>query len=246
MDAGAAGGNGAECNGAESAAELVMNRTRWVSLAGYGLAAVFAVVGIMFAAIPVEDRLFVDPVLCVAAPMAGCHLDEEVPMPFFVRGDGYTISPYFDYLSFFFAREWRRPRHDIAALMIKLADSENGSLSRVRRPLFPAGGFPGVVKTLTKRDRDRLAVATEACREVLSRVGASRDSLFLGMFNAGHPGGSLPLTGHEQLPLHHDRLPVNVYVADASLLPESLGRPPSLAIMALARRIAGLCLERFL
>jgi choline dehydrogenase-like flavoprotein len=34
-------------------------------------------------------------------------------------------------------------------------------------------------------------------------------------------------------------------VADASLLPESLGRPPILTIMALATRIARLCAERF-
>ena len=75
-----------------------------------------------------EERLFVDPVLCVAAPAADAHLDEEVPMPFFVQGDGYMISPYFDYLSFFFDPAWRRPRHDIVALMIKLADSEAGSV----------------------------------------------------------------------------------------------------------------------
>ncbi len=63
--------------------------------------------------IPTEDRLFVDPVLCVAARAAGSFADEEVPMPFFVEGDGYIISPYFDYLSFFFNRAWRHPRHDI-------------------------------------------------------------------------------------------------------------------------------------
>jgi len=33
-------------------------------------------------------------------------------------------------------------------------------------------------------------------------------------------------------------LPANVYVADASLLPHSLGKPPMLTIIALARRVA--------
>ena len=72
-----------------------------------------------------------------------------------------------------------------------------------------------------------------------------RDELFRGTLNAGHPGGTLPLTGDEQEPLHADRLPANLYVADASLLPRSLGRPPMMTIMALARRVAGLCSERF-
>jgi choline dehydrogenase-like flavoprotein len=181
-----------------------------------------------------EERLFVDPVLCVAALAPGSHEDEEVPMPFFVEGDGYIISPYFDYLSFFFEKAWRRPRHDIAALMIKLADTECGTVTR-----------HGVRKSLSDRDRRRLAAATETCGEILARFGARRDSVFLGMLNAGHPGGTLPLTGRERDPLHADHLAANLYVADASLLPQSLGKPPILTIMALARRVAALCLERF-
>ena len=182
-----------------------------------------------------EDRLFVDPVLCVAAPADGCHMDEEVPMPFFVEGDGYIISPYFDYLSFFFNRSWKRPRRNIVSLMIKLADSEAGSVD----------GRGKVNKSLNATDKQRLAAATESCIEILARFGARRDSIFLGTLNAGHPGGTLPLTGRERESLHSDELPANVYVADASLLPRSLGRPPILTIMALARRVAGLCVERF-
>jgi choline dehydrogenase-like flavoprotein len=48
----------------------------------------------------------------------------------------------------------------------------------------------------------------------------------------------LPFTAAESRTLHHDRLPGNVYVADASLFPASLGRPPILTIMALAKKIA--------
>jgi len=182
-----------------------------------------------------EDRLFVDPVLCVAAPAPGARLDTEVPMPFYVQGDGYMISPYFDYLSFFFSSEWRRPRHDIVSLMIKLADTEAGSVD--------ARGH--LRKELSARDRQRLDSARECCREILAAYGARRDSIFAGMLNAGHPGGMVPLSGRERRPLQMDRLPANLYVADASLLPESLGRPPMLTIMALALRVALVCQERF-
>ena len=206
------------------AADLVV-----LAAGGFGTPAILGRTGL-----PAEERLFVDPVLCVAAPAAGCHMDEEVPMPFYVEGDGYLISPYFDYLSFFFDSAWKRPRHDIVSLMIKLADTETGSVSPRRR----------VSKRLTAVDRERLANATASCIEILARFGARRDSVFLGMLNAGHPGGTVPLTGRERDHLHSDVLPDNVYVADASLLPESLGKPPMLTIMALARRVAGLCLER--
>ena len=64
------------------------------------------------------------------------------------------------------------------------------------------------------------------------------------MLNAGHPGGTVPLTGRERLDLHADHLPHNLYVADASLLPRSLGKPPMLTIMALSKRVAWHCAER--
>jgi ferredoxin len=183
--------------------------------------------------IKTEDRLFVDPVLCIGAPWPGGHLDREVPMPFVVSRDRYIISPYFDYLSFFFNKAWLRPRQDIVALMIKLADTESGRVSNTR-----------VHKRLTPQDREKLAEATELCGTIFETVGIPRASMFQGTLNAGHPGGTLPLVGNERKPLHPDRLPENLYVADASLLPRSLGRPPMMTIMALAWRIAALCRDR--
>ena len=48
----------------------------------------------------------------------------------------------------------------------------------------------------------------------------------------------LPLTAAEMDTLHSPLLPENLLVADATILPRSLGNPPILTIMALARRIA--------
>jgi hypothetical protein len=65
--------------------------------------------------------------------------------------------------------------------------------------------------------------------------------MFFGTLNAGHPGGMVPLTARDTSSFHPERLPENVYVADASLLPASLGNPPIWTIMALAKRIAKVC-----
>jgi choline dehydrogenase-like flavoprotein len=176
-----------------------------------------------------EPRLFVDPVLCVAAPWPGSRQDHDVPMPFVVKRPGYIISPYFDYLSFLFDRRWRRPAGGILALMIKLADSECGRV--------PARGSR-LEKTLTTVDRCRLAEAETLCRDLLVRLGADPSGIFLGTLNAGHPGGMLPLTAGDAATLHPARLPANLYVADATLLPHSLGSPPILTIMALSKRVA--------
>jgi choline dehydrogenase-like flavoprotein len=176
-----------------------------------------------------EPRLFVDPVLCVAAPWTGSRQHHELPMPFVVQRPGYIISPYFDYLSFLFNRRWRRPAGRVLALMIKLADSGHGRV--------PARGA-GLDKRLTAEDRRRLAEAEELCRQILTRFGADPAEIFLGTLNAGHPGGMLPLTAADATSLHPARLPANLYVADASLLPRSLGNPPILTILALAKRVA--------
>ncbi len=50
--------------------------------------------------------------------------------------------------------------------------------------------------------------------------------MFFGTLNAGHPGGMLPLTGEDAKTLRPSRLPENLFLADATLLPESLGNPP--------------------
>jgi pimeloyl-ACP methyl ester carboxylesterase len=123
-----------------------------------------------------EPALFVDPVLCVAANIPGSRLDREIPMPFVSQREDYILSPYFDYLSYFFNRAWRAGSGDIAAVMIKLADANRGSVSA-----------RGLDKTLTAHDKARLSEGVEVCTEVLIRFGAGRESIFLGTLNAGYP-----------------------------------------------------------
>jgi choline dehydrogenase-like flavoprotein len=174
-----------------------------------------------------DPRLFVDPVLCVAAPRKGALQNREISMPFAAQRDGYIVAPYFDYLSWFFNRAWRRPAADTVSLMIKLADTEQGGIDGRR-----------IDKGLADRDRVVLDGARDLCLRILEHVGIDRRAAFVGTLNAGHPGGMLPLGPGDARTLHPARLPANLYVADATLLPRSLGNPPILTVMALARRVA--------
>lgn len=181
-----------------------------------------------------ESRLFVDPVLCVAAHLPGNHQCYEVEMPFIVQRDGFIVSPYFDYLSFIFNRDWHYPAGDIVGVMIKLADENVGSVCGKT-----------VHKSLTANDKQSLAAGVALCQEMLSHLGIQEEHTFLGTLNAGHPGGMLPLTEREAESFHHDRLPPNLYVADASLFPKSLGNPPILTIIAMAKRVSTICAREF-
>jgi hypothetical protein len=155
---------------------------------------------------------------------------KDISMPFVAVKEHIILSPYFDHLSFFFNRNWRKPAGDIVSIMIKLADDELGSISR-----------RGVDKGLTEQDKARLDEGVVICKEILRRFGACDDNIFLGTVIAGHPGGMLPLSEKEFASFHSGRLPENLYVADASLLPKSLGNPPILTIIAMAKRIGKIC-----
>lgn len=48
----------------------------------------------------------------------------------------------------------------------------------------------------------------------------------------------LPLSEKEKNTFQNHRLPKNLYIADATLLPKSAGRPLILNIMALAKRVS--------
>jgi len=182
-----------------------------------------------------ENRLFVDPVLCVAAHCKGSLQNKEISMPFAVQKEHYILSPYFDYLSFFFNKKWRYPASDILTLMIKLADNCAGSVDGKK-----------IHKTLTDLDKERLQDGVRVCREILGRYGIREEEIFLGTINAGHPGGMLPLTREQADTFHDPRLPKNLYVADASLFPGSLGKPPILTIMAMAKKTSKIITERFI
>ena len=194
-----------------------------VAAGGFGTPAILERSGIRC-----EPRLFVDPVLCLAAPLGGAGLDREMSMPFAVERDGYFVAPYMDWLSFFFNPRWRHPPGDIVPLMVKLADEDRGRVGPRR-----------IEKELTARDRARLDDGIALCGEILERIGAPRATHVLGTLNAGHPGGALPVASGPQ-PFHDGRLPENVWVADASLVPEALGHPPILTVMAMAKRVARL------
>jgi len=193
-----------------------------VAAGGYGTPDILRASGINC-----EPTLFVDPVLCVAAPLENSRQDRQLLMPFVSRREKYIISPYMDWLSFFFNRSWRKPMDGMVSLMIKLADVEQGDVVHNK-----------MRKTLTPIDHQRLQQGVAECRDILMQLGGKENEIFLGTLNAGHPGGMLPLTATESETLHSSLLPDNLYVCDASILPQSMGLPPMLTIMALAKRIA--------
>ncbi len=174
-----------------------------------------------------KETLFADPVLCVAGILDGVHQDRQILMPFISQQDGYILSPYMDYLSFFFNKKWYNPMQNIVSIMIKLSDESKGRVHGNK-----------IIKSMTDKDNEIMDKAIAKSGEILEKMGISKNKQFLGILNAGHPGGMLPLTEEDKDTLHSSLLPDNLYVSDATILPESMGNPPMLTIMALAKKIS--------
>lgn len=101
-----------------------------------------------------------DPVLCVAGPLDGMRQNRQLLMPFISQQEGYILSPYMDYLSFFFHKDWRHPMQGIASIMIKLADEEHGYVEGHR-----------IIMPMTATDHARLEWAVPQSREILVKMG---------------------------------------------------------------------------
>lgn len=121
------------------------------------------------------------------------------------------------------------PMTNIVSIMIKLADENKGSTDGRH-----------IDKTMSVNDHRNMGKAVSLCMDIVEQLGVPKEEQFLGTLNAGHPGGMLPLDEHSAKTLHDSSLPANLYVADATILPQAMGNPPILTIMALAKKIASL------
>ena len=169
-----------------------------------------------------------DVVLTVGGVSKDARMLNEPPMAWFAKKEHYILSPYFDLLSYWFHKPWRDvPAEDRVGMMIKLADTEQGSVS--------ADGT--VKKSLTEADRQRLDQAKVEAKEIMEASGVTGPFVD-GMIHGGHLGGTVPLTKDDVESMHPSWLPRDLWVADLSLMPRSQGLPTMLTAAALALRVA--------
>ncbi|MFZ1947353.1 MAG: glucose-methanol-choline oxidoreductase, partial [bacterium] len=79
--------------------------------------------------------------------------------------------------------------------------------------------------------------AAEEARRIMESAGVG-GPFVRGMLNAGHFGGTVPLSKQDVATMHPSALPEGLWVADLSLAPKSQGMPTMLVAAALALRVA--------
>jgi ferredoxin len=178
--------------------------------------------------IETSNTLWVD----IVATLGGVYKDaqqiKELPMVWYTKREDYMISPYIDVLSLWFHKPWRDVSvKDRVGLMVKLADSANGIVSKDGR----------ITKELTERDIDKIEEGLELASQVMKKAGVT------GMLNGGHLGGTVPLTKKDISSMRPSYLPENLWIADLSLIPTSQGMPTILLTSALALKVTRKIIE---
>ena len=120
--------------------------------------------------------------------------------------------------------------NNLFAVIVKIKDEAHGKI-------YPDGTFS---KTATAQDRKRLDKGGEAARVLLMAAGAKPETIQKreGLYG-GHNGAAaaIGVVVDKNLQTKID----NLFVCDASILPESPGLPPILTIMAMAKWFGKKC-----
>ncbi len=185
--------------------------------------------------IEMEPSLYINPIQCVAAEIKDSFQVNEVQIPFVVQKEFFQIAPYFDYVSFFFNSRWKYKARNIVSLMVQILDSQEGEVTE-----------KGINKALGKNESNRLKEGISLGMEILKKMGVEEEKIFTGTLTAWTPGGMMALDEKSIKELHLPQLPENVYITDATILPRSLSNFPLFTIMALAKRIAKICLNKII
>jgi choline dehydrogenase-like flavoprotein len=111
-------------------------------------------------------------------------------------------------------------------VMIKLKDDVSGGV-------FPNGK---ISKPMTNHDRPRMRAAEEVCKRILLEAGAKPNTIFTTPLRGTHPSGTVRIGTLVDENLQTETK--GLYVCDASVFPEALGRPTVLTIIGLGKRLA--------
>ncbi|MDP4126672.1 MAG: FAD-dependent oxidoreductase [Bacillota bacterium] len=204
-----------------------------LSAGGLGSAQILQASGINKAG----EGFFCDPITIVQGLAEGVEAGHEIPM---VAGEIFTKEGFvltdltlpklvYQLFSLQALRPHRVWQHGkTMGIMIKVRDGIGGSIKRGR-----------VHKVFSKSDKLKMQQGEGKAKEILLNAGAKK--LYSTVWTSAHPGGSARIgeVVDSNLKSEYD----NLYVCDCSVIPTEWGLPPTLTVLALAKRLAKYLLQ---
>jgi choline dehydrogenase-like flavoprotein len=181
------------------------------------------------------EGLFMDLLVNTYGTTKGLNQIHEPAMALvdleFHDSQGFLLSPFVNHPRLLRAMEMGpaalgASSKNLIGIMTKTKDELVGRV-------YPDGS---VSKPVTAADWTRLREGARISTEILVKAGADRRSIAVTGVQGGHPGGTAAIgkVVDAELQTRID----NLFVCDASVLPEAPGLPPILTIVALAKRLA--------
>ncbi|TFW20274.1 GMC family oxidoreductase N-terminal domain-containing protein [Duganella callida] len=180
---------------------------------------------------PASSSFFSDPVVAVMGQVDDIDGGAEVPMAagLYLEDEGIALAdmtlpkPMYQAFAAQVGRLDRLAAHGrTLTIMVKIRDDIGGGI-----------GPRWVDKTLTAADRRKLASGVEMARGILRAAGAT--NIFKSWHFAAHPGGSVRIGEGVNSQLQTGT--ANLYVCDASVIPQPWGLPPTLTLLCLGHRL---------
>lgn len=177
----------------------------------------------------IGQNLFVDPFVTIGGPYEGPPSNMGIPMAAYVDCGDFLLSPHYSGLLPFQlkVRGINCAGRQIASIMVKIADQGGGRV-------WP----DGIVETkMVKRDLEILEKGIKQAKELLIEMGVKENEMAITPIRGAHPGGTAAIGFVTSRDLTIDNCD-GVFIADASLIPPPLGKPPIMLIMALALKVS--------
>ena len=176
----------------------------------------------------VGEGLFTDLFITVGGYLKGINLNKEIPMGVKSEFGPYFISPHFStqLIPLIDVKGFNPGSGDVIGLMIKIADESNGTID----------GDGTIHKKLTERDINLLKEGYKKSVELLKAIGVEPSSITATPIRGAHPGGTAAIG--RVVDKNLETRIKDLYIADASVIPEAPGRPPILTITALSKRLS--------
>lgn len=150
----------------------------------------------------------------------------------YMKSKGFIISPFVDVpLVLRWVMSKRKQAKgvrykNLLGIMVKIQDERIGRVTITERfEKFP-----------TINDYQKLNEGAEISEKILIEAGVKKEDIIFTKPRAAHPGGSAAIGEVVNKNLETDIK--NLYVCDASVLPEAPGAPPIVTIVSLAKRLA--------
>ncbi len=182
--------------------------------------------------LPTTPSMFVDTFTTIGGALEEIKLNKEVTMNALITFEDFILSPHFSnrLVKRMAARGVKVSPEDVLGIMVKIKDEEVGEVGE------------DVKKGVTSRDAALLSEGAAIAGAILEKAGADPSTFVSTPVRGAHPGGTARIG--EAVDKNLATAVSGLYVADASVLPASPGAPPILTIVALAKYVSKIILDR--